>query len=257
VTGEGQRTTPKRLSKETGGPLYLQLYSLLRLRLQRGELSPGDLVPAESELMRTYAVSRITVRKALEQLVTDGFIDRHRGRGSYVKAAAPETRSCLTSFTDQMLNLGRVPTTELLHLTIGQSGSFDDEQLPFRRSEEVALVERLRIVDGRKAALVRSYIPYRLVPGIRPDMFETNGRGQSLLHVLERRFGILLDKGEETIEPVCVRGPQSTLLEVTEGAAVVSKVCLVRDLTGEPVLFEKALWSAPQTQLVQRLPNAG
>jgi GntR family transcriptional regulator len=248
-------TDRKLLRKKHDQPLYKQLYIILRSKIQSGELKVNDLVPAESELMSSYGVSRITVRAALDQLVADGFIDRHRGRGSFVKAVNPPTRSCLTSFTDQMLNLGRKPVTELVDFRIASAATFDHSRLPFAATEKLVALKRLRKVDGECAAIVRSFIPYRVVPGIHPDMFEPEGRKQSLLYVLEQAFGIVLDKGEETMIPTCIVAGDAVLLGIEEGAAVVLKVCLIRDKAGAPTLYEEAHWCAPQTQLVQRVPT--
>jgi len=240
------------VSRERGTPLYVQLYVVLRSQLQSGVLQPGDLLPPESELVRDYRVSRITVRAALEQLVNDGLIERQRGRGTFVRALGPETRDCLVSFTDQMLRAGRVPTTRLLRMESLTSRRAGFGPLPFAETEEVVFIERLRYLDGRPAALVRSFLLERMVPGIHPQLFEARGRGQSLLYVLERHFGIVLDKGEETLIPVSVSDADAALLGIPRATAVVRKTCLVRDFMEALVLFEDALWCVPQTNLVQR-----
>jgi GntR family transcriptional regulator len=231
--------------------LHVQLYNDLRAQVQEGKFKPGDLFPAESELMHIYEVSRITVRSALDRLVKDGFIDRYPGRGSFVKALEPETRNCLTSFTDQMLSQGRTPTTKLLALSFVRAKDLGI-QLPFEARELLARIERLRKVDREPAALVRSYIPKRLVPGIKPEHFRERGRSQSLLFVLEHHFGILLDKGEETLTPMCIGPQDAKVLGIRDGTAILLKACLVQNAAGEAVLYEEALWCAPQTQLVQR-----
>lgn len=233
-------------------PLYVELYADLRAKLQTGEFSPGDLFPAESVLMERYGVSRITVRAALDHLVNDGFLDRYPGRGSYVKALEPQPRSCLVSFTQQMLSQGRKPVTQLLKLEQLRSGQAETVMMPFDASESLILIERLRRVDGEVVALVKSYLPKRLVPGISREHFLETGQGQSILYVLERRFSIILDKGEETLIPACLKQPESELLGVATGSSVILKVCLVRDIRGRPVLYEEAFWCAPQTQLVHR-----
>jgi GntR family transcriptional regulator len=239
-------------TKPRSKSLHMQLYNELRAQVQEGKFRPGDLFPAESELMENYEVSRITVRAALDRLVKDGFIDRYPGRGSFVKALEPETRNCLTSFTDQMLSQGRTPTTKLLGLHFVRARDITTTQLPFQAETSLVLIERLRKVDREPTALVRSYIPKKLVPGIKPQHFKERGRGQSLLYVLEHHFGIFLDKGEETLTPICIVGSDAQALGIKDGAAVVLKACLVQNVSGDPVLYEEALWCAPQTQLVQR-----
>jgi GntR family transcriptional regulator len=117
----------------------VQLYNDLRAQVQEGKFKPGDLFPAESELMHKYEVSRITVRSALDRLVKDGFIDRYPGRGSFVKALEPETRNCLTSFTDQMLSQGRTPTTKLLELSFVCAKDLQ-AQVPFEARELLARI---------------------------------------------------------------------------------------------------------------------
>ena len=230
-------------------PLYQKLYADLRSKIQAGTWQAGELIPAESELMREHKLSRITVRAALDQLVQNGLIDRFAGRGSFVRESEPETKNCLTSFTDQMLSLGRVPSTELVKL---EHLKRTDESLPFAPNENLVMIERLRKVDEQPAALMRSYLPSKLVPGIRKKHFKQTGREQSLLYILEHHFGIVLDEGEETLEATCVNAQDASLLSVREGAALMQRTCLVRNINREPVIYETALWSMPQTQLVQR-----
>lgn len=247
-------TAPVRtISKDAGRPLYVQLYEVIREQVRSGALKPGDAIAAESELIKTYGVSRITVRAALEQLVHDGYIDRHRGRGTFVRATAPQTHMCLASFTHQMLRLGRAPRTEVLGVRVAPASSFGPRRLPFAGTEPVALIERLRSVDGERVALVRSYVPHRVVPGIEASHFAPEGMGQSLLYVLEHRFGVVLDKGEETLVPAKVDEHDAALLQVTPGDAIALKICVVHDVAGSPVLYEEAGWCAAQTVLVQRV----
>lgn len=245
-----------RLSKDADLPLYVQLYGILRGRVVSGELAPGDLIPAESELVASYGVSRITVRAALDQLVHDGLIDRQRGRGSFVKApVVPDARACMLSFTDQMLGAGRDPGTRIAAVARGLATDLDLAASPFDRDEALVRVDRVRLVDGEPAAVMRSYLPDRRVPGLGAASFAERGPQQSLLFVLERRYGLALDQGEETMAPGAVAEPFASLLGIAPGSAVIVKTCVVRDVAGETTLFEEAYWNAPQTQLVRRVAS--
>ena len=243
------------LSRADDEPLYRQLHELLRARIMAGEFDVGDPIPAESNLMDDYDVSRITVRAALDQLVREGLIDRHRGRGSFVKAQVPEMRSCLTSFTQQMLSLGREPTTELLRLEALADGERARVTLPFPAEVEIALIERLRSVDGQKAGLVRTYLPAERVRGLSTEDFAARGAAQSLLHVLSAKCGIVLDHGQETAEPVVLEADIAGHLDRPPGTAAIRKVCVLDDVAGRTLLYEEAFWTSPQTQLVERYPR--
>lgn len=242
------------LAKDGAEPLYRQLYVRLRARIDTGDLAPGDGIPAESELMRSYGVSRITVRAALDQLVRDGLIERQRGRGSFVRRDALESRSCVSSFTDQMLALGREPTTEVLRLERVDPGHHRKAQLPFPEDARLVLIERLRKVDGEVAGLVRTYLPADAGGGLKREHFARTGRGQSLLYVLEHACGIVLDKGAETTQPVAAPDDVAGHLGCAAGAAVLLKSCTLEGAGGRRLLYEEAYWRVAQTQLVQRYP---
>ena len=238
--------------KSSRVPLYLQLEAILRRQISTSELRPGDLIPSEAELGRLHRVSRITIRAALEHLVKDGLLERQAGRGTFVRAVTPEDWSCLASFTEQMLRAGRVPRTQLLKLEILRNDPDLEETLGCARGEEIVFLERLRTVDGKPTALVRSYIPHRFVPGISRAHFGETGIEQSILYVLERRFGLVVDEGQETTAPVCLYESDAGLLGLSDGSPAVCKACLVQNNASEPLLFEQAYWCAPQTELLRR-----
>ena len=68
----------------SGIPLYLQVKVILLEKIENGEWKPGTMIPTEMELMRTYSVSRTTVRQAIQDLVVSGKLIRHAGRGTFV-----------------------------------------------------------------------------------------------------------------------------------------------------------------------------
>ena len=103
------------INRQSKLPLYQQLYEVLRGNITRGEWKPGDLIPAESELIEQYGVSRITVRQVLDMLVQEGLIYRQRGRGSFVAHPTVEqVLQRLVSFTDDMRQRGFAPSTRIL-----------------------------------------------------------------------------------------------------------------------------------------------
>ena len=90
------------LQRSSPLPLYHQLKQLLADRIQRGEWKPGDLVPGEHELQDTFHLSRTTVRQAMQELEREGFVTRHRGRGTFVAQPravhSPEPKASVSDF---------------------------------------------------------------------------------------------------------------------------------------------------------------
>jgi GntR family transcriptional regulator len=215
------------------------------------------LVPSEAELGKQYGISRITVRAALDNLSKAGLLERQVGRGTFVRASGEELWGCISSFTEQMLRAGRMPKTRLLKLEVQRDVPELSKALGLGAKEELVFIERLRLVDGQPAALVRTYIPHRFVPGISRKHFAPTGQEQSILYVLERHFGLILDEGEETTVPVCLVHPEAGLLGLKEGSPVIAKSCLIHNNQGEPLLLEQAYWCVPQTELVRRVGVMG
>src|ERR1700721_2035366 len=90
-------------------PLYQELQRALRKALDSRVLGPDDALPSERDLAVDFAVSRITVRKALDGLVADGLLVRRQGAGNFVSARVDKNFAMLTSFSDDMRARGRTP----------------------------------------------------------------------------------------------------------------------------------------------------
>lgn len=224
----------------------------LRGMVQRGELSPGDQVPTENELMKHFRVSRITVRAAVKQLQQEGVFVRRRGVGTFVKEGQNPPTTCMSSFTEDCFNAGSIPSARLLSLSRAKTIEFAISDLPFDANEEVVRIDRLRSVDGVPAGIVRSYIPHSVIPGIDDSHLKESGSAQSLLYVLEQQFGQMLDKGTETTVAVQLSSEDATFLGVEPGDPAILKSCVVNNVQGEPILYEDAVWCRPKTVSLER-----
>lgn len=148
-------------------PLYLQLAKALRGLIDSGTMCEGDALPSERRITEQTSLSRVTVRKALDLLVGEGLLRQKRGSGTYVagplaRLEQPLTR--LSSFTEDMLNIGRTPSVRWL-----------EKKLTFPSSEEVMLfglspgdkvlhLHRLRSGDGIPLAVEFATVPARFLP---------------------------------------------------------------------------------------------
>ena len=99
-------------------PLYDQLVDILTDKIDH-EYRAGDLMPSERELSERYGLSRTTVRLALQELERLGLVVRQHGRGTFVADRSAQTTNLMYSysFTDQMREMGRVPSTHILEFS--------------------------------------------------------------------------------------------------------------------------------------------
>ena len=148
-------------------PLYYQLYEILHDKLLLKAWKPGDRLPTETELVASYGVSRITVRKVLDMLVKEGLIYRQAGRGTFVAHATLEQGlSHIISFTEDMQRRGFTVSTKVLFSGLEPATERIAEMLDIGVGEELARLERLRLADGEPMCIENSHFVHKYCRGI-------------------------------------------------------------------------------------------
>src|SRR4051812_29643530 len=139
-------------------PLYKQLQRALRDAIQKKILAPDDALPAERDLADEFSISRITVRKALDGLVSEGLLTRRQGAGTFVAARVEKSFSKLTSFTEDMISRGRVPRSEWISKAVGAVTPEESLTLGLSPGTPVFRFARIRYADGAPMALEYSTV---------------------------------------------------------------------------------------------------
>ena len=146
-------------------PKYEHAYRVILGRLKSGRYPVGSRLPTEGDLAGHFDVSRVTIRRALDMLVQDGYVESKQGSGYTVITLSPASDTCLTSFTDAMLRAGREPTSRFLSLSQMPSDAPELTALPVELHDvPVTRIERLRLVDDKPSMLVVTYVPKSLIP---------------------------------------------------------------------------------------------
>ena len=148
-----------QLSKDDPAPLYLQLQRALRDAIQRRQLLQDDAIPPERDLAEDFDVSRITVRKAIDGLVTEGLLTRRRGAGTFVASRVEKSFSKLSSFSEDMLSRGRKPHSEWISKSVGAVTPEESLSLGLSPGALVYRFHRVRYADNATMALEYSTIP--------------------------------------------------------------------------------------------------
>jgi GntR family transcriptional regulator len=199
-------------------PLYQQLYEVLEARIRSGEWKPGDMIPAETELISRYEVSRITVRKVLDMLVTEGLLVRQRGRGSFVAQPKLEHGTTrIVSFTDDMRQRGLTPGTKIVFKGLVPAPRAIAEALAVPEGEELARIDRLRLADGVPMCVEESFLIHRYLPGILTHDLARN----SLREIKQAEYGIRWSRARQTIQAVAAPAKIARFLSIRTGAPLL------------------------------------
>jgi len=196
-----------------GVPLYRQIQSDLRERINNGQPPPGSRLETEQELMARYEVSRATVRQALAGLVNDGLVEIRRGLGTYVRKPAVEHRlGGFYSYSREIERHGMRPGTRVLDLGVEPASPRVAALLEIEPGDAVVALGRIRLADEEPLVAETSYLPAERFPGL--ERFDFSRR--SLYDTLTSDFGIRPVRARETFEPVLMTAAEA---EVLEGAA--------------------------------------
>ncbi len=148
------------------GPLYQKLQQAIREAIQNRVLSPDEALPPERDLAEEFKVSRITIRKALDGLVSEGLLTRRQGAGTFVAARVEKSFSKLSSFTEDMISRGRTPRSEWLKKAEGAVTPEESMVLGSSPGTPVYRFHRIRYADDLPMALEYSTVPAFSLPSV-------------------------------------------------------------------------------------------
>lgn len=208
---------PDRWLEQSGGPRYVQLRRRLEEGIESGVLPPNSSLPPERELAEITDLSRVTVRKAIHELVLDGLVEQLQGSGTFIRnpvAKMEQSLSHLTSFTEDMARRGMVTTSKWLERGVFAPTEREAEVLGLAEGEEVARIYRLRETGGRPMALERASLPLDILPNpldVKTSLYEVLGH-----------YGMRPVRAVQKISAINIEIREADLLGVVEGAAGLS-----------------------------------
>ncbi|RMI12527.1 GntR family transcriptional regulator [Cellulomonas triticagri] len=196
-------------------PKYRELAE--QLREQYAQAPVGTPTPSERQLADDTGVSRMTARRAIDELVRSGLLTRAVGRGTFVTQPAMSVPLRLTSFTEDMRARGHVPSSRVLGLEVVRADERVAGVFGTVVGARVTLLSRLRLADDVPMAIERSHLRTDAFPGIERHDFGV----ESLYRVLAEEYGVRFEAGEQVIRAGLVRDEDTTTLAVAPGSPVL------------------------------------
>lgn len=228
------------IDKNSPIPIYYQLEEHIKELIEKGELMPGDALPAEREYAEQYQISRMTVRQAFTQLVNEGYLYRLQGKGTFVSDRKIEQAlQGLTSFTEDMKARGLVPGSKLIHFEIIPASLQIASQLSIQENGPVYEITRIRLADNVPMALETNYISANLVKGLTEQIVN-----QSLYAYIEEQLNFRIDHASQVIESSIASEQEAECLKINKGSPIllIQRNTFLSD--GTPVEFVKSSYRA-------------
>lgn len=240
--------------QEIAAPLHHQVYVVLRQQILDGHFNAGEAMPSEHKLEEIFGVSRVTVRRALDRLASEGLIVRSHGKGTFAQPVItpPLIHANLRGMLENLLAMGLKTQVELLAF----------EYVP--ASADIAATLELEAgVLVQRAVRVRSHetIPFSFLTTHVPEQI---GRTYSQADLLERPLLALLEKAgvrvaeaDQSITAKLADSHTAPRLNVELGAALLCIRRVVRDQTGKPVEVLEALYRPDIYEYQMKMTRAG
>lgn len=242
-TGPDNGTAPRAftlsIDKTQPTPAYLQLTERLVDAIHSGALAPGSALPSERGLATDLGLSRMTVRRAFEQLVEAGLVEQRQGSGTYVKGQALEqVIDRVLGFTDEARHLGFVAGTTMVRTSVIAADEVVAEALGVPLGADVLRLVRLRTASDEPLAIQDAHLPTSLI-GLSLELLAESG---SLYHSLEQQFGIKPVSAHQTIGARTPTSNECRLLGIGKDVPVLALERITSGADGKPFEYVRSAY---------------
>jgi DNA-binding GntR family transcriptional regulator len=230
------RQVNKMLKQDISIPLYIQLKESIRSSIVNGQLKYGHKIPTELELSEEHKISRITVRKAILELVEEGYLVKKQGKGTYVNKRKIQRKIVhFLSFSDACKANGLKPRSIVTKMEIIQPAPSDQKLLQLVEGDALLLIQRVRYAADSPMMLENNYFSYKEYHSLLNETLEG-----SIYQILEEKLNIKpTHAGETSLEIVRASEDEMELLSVASGEPLFYLESIVYDENDRPVHIGK------------------
>lgn len=233
-------------------PRYYQLARILQERIASGELKPYQAIPSERQLEEIYAVSRTTIRQAIDHLVRQGYLFREHGRGTFVSPEKLQKGiSELTSFSEDMKRRGLQPGQQILDMGFEKAPAKILTRLGLPADHRPLLkIKRIRLGDGAPMGLQTSYYDLPAEVHISREDLEAYG---SIYALLQEKYHVIPTEADETLEVTLATPEEAAFLQVKAGSPLLLSERIMYSQTRKPVEYVIILYRGDRYRYYAKL----
>ena len=227
------------IDKNSSVPLYVQVQNRLMKGIESGEYVPGAQVPSELEIASEYGISRMTARKALENLVNKGILYRRKGKGTYVAdSMVSYGLSTMLSFSRTLRARGYDVVTHVLAVDVIPASLEVINRLQLAVDSKVIVIRRLRMIEGIPAAIHTAFLEHALfAPILERDLSK-----QSLLDAVQSISGMQVAYTKDIVQADLLAPEEARLLEVEAGRPALRVEGVAYTAETHPTRYSRAIY---------------
>jgi GntR family transcriptional regulator len=230
--------------------LYARVETVLAGEITDGHLNVGDQLPTEDNLIARFGVSRITVRRAIQNLVSRGLVEIRRGKGTFVAAQKiTQDLTELSGFVEDMHAVGRKPTARVLGREIVPANATVATQLALTRGERVVRIRRVRLADGTPLSFDETFLPLE----IGKKVITNNLKVDPIFSLLERKYDVPLIEAEYKLDAVPAGIEVAAALQIKQRTPIFRIERTSYSTGSRPVDYETLNYRGDLVQFVTRL----
>lgn len=232
-----------------------RVYLLLRDEMSNGTYGAGATLPGEQRLAEHFGVSRVTIRRALDALESDGLIERRAGSGTTVRASTDDTGGVSVDFATlipQLVDMGRQTTARLLAFSYGDPPASVMQAMSLPPETRVQTAVRVRLMDGQPFSHLTTYVPEE----IAANYTEADLATTPLFRLLERS-GVQVADAHQTVTATLASPEVAEALGIAVGSALLSLRRVVKDSEGRGVEYLSALYRPDLFRLEMSMTRVG
>ncbi|HEY5584124.1 MAG TPA: GntR family transcriptional regulator [Ruminiclostridium sp.] len=240
------------INKFSSIPLYLQLKDLVVKKIESNEYLPNTQIPSEQDLCGLYGISRPTVRQAISELTSSGYLYREKGKGTFVygKKNTIDVKN-YSGFTDSILHCESPAEKNIIDISVVESSTVEqlDSVFNYNASLPVAMITYLSYINNQPREVYsfnKSYIPLKLFPDIVAQLKD----GKSSIDILRGKYPLIPDKSKSILEIIFADNSDSPILRVQPGQPLIKLQNVLYSKGGQTVEYIFSKYRADNCRLL-------
>jgi GntR family transcriptional regulator len=234
------------MSNHSTLPLYAQLKAAIIDKIRNGALKPGARIASQRDLSEEFAMSHMTVRRALNELLNAGIIYTIPGKGMYVSSEKVEAESSpFVSFSDEMQRRGLQSSSKVIEATVVVTNMALAQIFKLEIGSQLYLLHRLRLADGEAIALQKAYLPYARFPELLKHDFSV----ESLYTVLRQDYGVAFTRSTYAIEAALAEEWEAKQLKLSLPSALLITEQITEEEDGTVIEHARSIYRADRYKM--------